>query len=183
MQGDEPAPAPQDGQSDFSSMVWDIASAIARLDPGPAASLRHGPLAGAGAAAFWQLLATRDVRVNDEQDWAALIQAIAVLTPKGTQPDKRSAYDGGTTMGAVLHAAKVSDLRLARLLNAPRHTRGVAAVRLCRRLARSEDCRRFDIRTLARFILHGDDRTDRRIASEYYRAKATANRAAAQSAE
>ena len=34
-----------------------ISKAIARLDPGPAAALRDGPLKGAGAAAFWKLLA------------------------------------------------------------------------------------------------------------------------------
>ena len=50
-----------------------IAMEIARLDPGPAAALRRGPRNGAGAAAFWKLLAKYspvDGRRN-ESGWGA----------------------------------------------------------------------------------------------------------------
>ena len=67
-----------------------IAMEIARLDPGPAAALRRGPRSGAGAAAFWKLLARYDPvgAKRNESGWAALIQAIAILTPKAGIPKR-----------------------------------------------------------------------------------------------
>ena len=67
-----------------------IAADIARLDSGPAAALRRGPRNGAGAAAFWKLLAKHNPvgAARNEAGWAALIQAIAILTPKGRDPEK-----------------------------------------------------------------------------------------------
>ena len=44
--------------------------------------------------------------------------------------------------------------------------------RMCRRLARDPAHRRFDLRTLARFLVYADANTDQRIAREYYRAEA-----------
>ena len=159
-----------------------FATYIANLDPGSAAALRRGPLAGAGAAAFWKLTAEHassdDVR--DETGWAALIQAIAILTPKGREADRRSAHDPTIPMGATLYEAGISDLRLARLLGAPREMRRDLAVRLCRRLAATEH-RRFDLRTLEELILFGGDHTSRRIARDYYRAEAKAGRASDES--
>ena len=75
---------------------------------------------GPGAAAFWKLL-TRHNPVgasHNEAGWAALMQAIAVLTPKGRDPKKQSAHDYSLPMGRALCAAGVSELRLARLLSA-----------------------------------------------------------------
>ena len=106
---------------------------------------------------------------------AALVQAIAVLTPKGRNPEKPPAHDRNRRMGAALHDRGISELRLARLLAAPKEMRRDLVLRTCRRLAASEECR-FDLRTLARFILFDDDRTSRRIASDYYRAEARATR-------
>lgn len=149
-----------------------IAFEIARLDPGPAAALRRGPLAGAGAAAFWRLLAKYDPKgvEKNKAGWAVLIQAIAILTSKGRNPDKRSSHDHNASMGGTLFGAGVSELRLARLLAAPAEKRRQLALRLCRRLS-AADHNRFNLVPLARFILFGDDRTDRWIAREYYRAE------------
>jgi hypothetical protein len=77
-------------------------------------------------------------------------------------------------MGAALHDAGVSELRLARLLTASQRLRRTLVVRLCRRLA-AADQRRFDLRTLANFVLYGQD-AGRRIAREYYRAQTAAGR-------
>ena len=79
-------------------------------------------------------------------------------------------------MGAAVHDAEVSDVRLARLLTAPQKMRRTLSVRLCRRLATAEQ-RRFDLRTLAYFVLSSDDSAGRRIAKDYYRAQAQARRA------
>ena len=154
-----------------------IAYEIARLDPGPAATLRRGPYRGAGAAAFWKLLAEYkpvDAERN-EVGWAALVQAIAVLTPKGRDPQKQAAHDYSLAMGQALYDAGISELRLARLLAADPELRGEVAVRVCRRLAAGEP-KRFDLVTLGYFVLHGSQNTDRRIARDYYRAYAAAER-------
>ena len=106
-----------------------------------------------------------------------LIQAIAILTPKGKRNEegpRLSPHDPHVPMGAALHDAGVSELRLARLLTARPHMRRILTVRLCRRLA-AADQRRFDLKTLANFIRYGGD-AGRRIAKEYYRAQATTGR-------
>ena len=176
------APEKQAETRSLRQVVSGLAGEIAKLTPGPAAALRRGPLSGAGAAAFWQLMATHQPRTNDEAGWAALIQGIAILTPKGTDPNKNSAHEYRFPMGSVLSRAEFSELRLARLLNAPKEIRRDLAVRLCRRLSRTEH-NRFNLETLARFILFADDDTDRRIAHDYYRADAESRRASTESTD
>ena len=174
--------ADADGILTLGQIVARLAREIAVLDPGSAAALRRGPQSGAGAAAFWKLLATYgptyEMDENREEGWAMLIQAIAILTPKGRRiedPPNLSVHDPQIPMGAALHDAEVSELRLARLLTAPQQMRRTLSIRLCRRLAAAEQ-RRFDLRTLANFILYGDDVAGRRIAKDYYRAQAQAGR-------
>ena len=161
---------------DLNGVIPKLASEIARLDSGPAAALRRGPLAGAGTAAFWKLtMQHAPSAARDEAGWAALLQAIAILTPKGRDPNKKSAHERQVPMGSALYSAGLSELRLAALLAATTDRRRESAARVCRRLAASEQSR-FDLVTLARFILFGDESTDRRIARHYYRADATARR-------
>ena len=150
-----------------------IAREIARLDPGPVAALRRGPGTGAGAAAFWKLLAKHNLA--DSKGWAALIQAIALLTPKGRHAEKRPAHDYSISVGKALYDAGVSELRLARLLGATADLRPKLAVRTCRRLATTE-FNRFDLVTLGHFVLFGREAIDRQIAKDYYRAEAAARR-------
>ena len=171
MQGSAPA------TWNLNKVIPQLASEIARLDPGPSAALRRGPLAGAGAAAFWKLTAeyAPNNAMRNEAEWAVLLQAIAILTPKGRDANKKSAHDWKLPMGRAIYNAKFSELRLASLLAAAGDLRRERAIRMCRRLATSEQTR-FDLVTLARFILFGDDQTDHRIASEYYRADASARR-------
>lgn len=169
------------GRLSMGQTVDRLAREIALLHPGPAAALRRGPQNGAGAAAFWKLLAwygpAQELDGNREEGWGMLIQAIAILTPKGRRDGNGpniSVHDPQMPMGAAMHDAGVSELRLARLLTAPQKMRRTLTVRLCRRLAAGEQ-RRFDLRTLANFILYGGD-AGRRIAKEYYRAQAKAAR-------
>lgn len=154
-----------------------IAFDIARLAPGPAAALRLGPNRGAGAAAFWKLLAEHlpaDAPINEER-WAALFHATAILTPRGRNPNKKSAHNPAVPMGRALHDAGVSEERLARLLATPATHRTTAVTNICRRIAAGKsDAGRntgFDLVTLGDFILFGREKTDRRIARDYYRAK------------
>lgn len=163
------------GPRTLKSIIPELARRIAALDPGPAAALRRGPLNGAGAATFWKLLA-RYSPDGPEQRWAALVQAIAILTPKGRKQGKDSAHQDTPQMGEALHDARVSELRLARLLAAPPDQRSDIVVRTCRRLART-DFKRFNLVLLAQFVLSTDG-TDaaRRIARDYYRADLAAMR-------
>ena len=166
-------PARNEIQLSPGQRVARIAETILHLDPASAAALRRGPLAGAGAAAYWKILAQQDARVgsSNESSWAALIQAIAVLTPKGKRPDRQSAHNPAVPFGAALHAAEISELRLARLLNTPRHLRPEASVRICRRLV-SAGQSRFDLRDLYGVLLSERGWPVRKIARDYYRAEA-----------
>lgn len=167
----------REGKPMHREAIPKIACEIARLAPGPAAALRLGPYEGGGAAAFWKLLAEHlpaDGPVNEGR-WAALIHAMAVLTPRGRNPDKKSAHNPAVPMGTALHVAGVSEQRLARLLATPARQRPSAATRICRRLAagKGENGKGFDLITLGEFILFGTERTKYRIARDYYyRAKA-----------
>ena len=80
-------------------------------------------------------------------------------------------------MGTALYKAGVSELRLARLLGAPKEMRRDLGIRACRRLAGTEH-KRFHLRTLAELILYGSEETNHRIARDYYRAEAEARRGA-----
>lgn len=174
-------PAVATGSPSTGQTVARLAREVVELDPGSAAALRRGPRNGAGSAAFWKLLVrygpARELRRNEEDGWSVLIQAIAILTPKGKRNEdgpRLSPHDPHVPMGAALYDAGVSELRLARLLTARPSMRRILSVRLCRRLA-AADQRRFDLKTLANFIRYGGD-AGRRIAKEYYRAQATAGR-------
>lgn len=161
-----PSPAEQ--------VVPKVAQRIARLGPGPAAALRRGPTKGAGTAAYWQLVAQleNDGLPGDSPSWKTIIQSIAILTPRGQDPEKQSSHDPTMAMGAVLFDAGLSELRLAHLLNARTAARRRLVVRTCRRLA-SSGHHRFNLRTLARFVLYqNSDKPAQDIAREYYRAEA-----------
>ena len=162
-------------REDTGAIVLRMAGLIATLDPGPAASLRRNPLAGLGTAPFWDLLARNDVEASGErlERWAAVIQAMAILTPKGRDSAKLSAHNGAVPMGVALHQAGVSEQRLARLLSARGEMRRDLLIRTCRRLAASEPVR-FDLRTLAKFVLYEDESQSRFIARKYYTAAAMA---------
>lgn len=161
----------------FRQLIYLLALQIAHLDPGPAAALRRGPLEGAGVAAFWKLLADYGLGRGSEaniENWAAVVQAIAILTPKGRDHEKVSAHEPKIAMGAAICRAGVSELRLARMLGAPASVRRQLVVRTCRRLART-DYHRFDVITLALFLLAKDsakaDKIARKIAEHYYRVR------------
>lgn len=153
-----------------------LAFRVAHLDPGSAAALRRGPLEGAGSAAFWKLTAelAPDLTPSQEPAWASVVQAVAILTPRGRDESRKSAHHPAVPFGRTLYAAGLSELRLARLLTAPPPMRRRLSVRLCRWLAASE-VNRCDVVTLAHFMVFGGA-AGRRIARDYYRAEAAALR-------
>lgn len=165
----EPQPTPLD--SEIDRKVVRIAGQISRLEPGPAASLRRDPVAGAGSAAFWHLMADNDIDAKGSclERWGKVVQAIAILTPKGRNPGKRTAHKAANPMGYALRDAGVSELRLARLLSAKGEMRRDLVIRTCRRVAAGQSAR-FDLRTLARFVLFDDEAQGRWIARKYYTA-------------
>jgi len=150
-----------------------MACHIARLEPGPAATLRRRPVAGGGAQAFWQLLARyyrpegAEERVEASGD---LIQAIALLTPRGRSRQKRPAHDGRRSLGRALAECGVSELVLAQLLGATAERRRPLLLRCCRRLEASDNAR-LNCRELARLMLGTDERAAERCAADYWRAR------------
>ena len=167
---------PQAPERNLHKTVPKLAVQIAHLDPGSAAALRRGPLDGAGAAAFWKLTAelAPDLTPRHEPAWASVVQAVAILTPRGRDESRKSAHDPAMPFGRALYAADLSELRLARLLSAPPHMRRQLSIRLCRWLSTSEQSR-CDLVTLAHFIFFGGE-TGRPIARDYYRAEAALRR-------
>ena len=156
----------KDVQIDINIVIPKLATRIAKLDSGSKAALRRGPYAGAGAAVFWQILAKYDIKEYHEKSWATIVQAIAILTHKGSSAS--SAYKPTTSFGSALYRAKVSELRLANLLSATPELRHSLVIRLCRRLI-AADQSAFDLRTLVQFILFRQEYTDRKIARDFYR--------------
>lgn len=167
--GHEPADRRRRGY--LQTVIPEMAREISRFEPGPAAQLRRGPAKGAGAVAFWQLLGKVGAAgaVRNEDDWAAVVQAIAILTPRCRRFMTKSAH-GPTPMGRALDDRGIGDVRLARFLSTRQRQRGEAAVRMCRRLAAS-GAEPFDLVTLGCYVLAGPGQTDRRIAREFYQAR------------
>ena len=168
------AEAMESATNDIEAAIVRIAAQISHLEPGPAASLRRDPLAGSGAAPLWRLLARNGIVASGESlsRWATIIQAIAILTPKGRRDPgnpAESPHDGRNPMGAALFKAGISEVRVARLLSARGEIRHDLVVRTCRRLAAKEQVR-CDIRTLAKFVLFESESAARWIARTYYTA-------------
>lgn len=158
-------------KTDVDATVARMAGRISHLEPGPVASLRRDPVAGSGSAAFWQLLAENDIRAHGEllTRWAVVVQAIAILTDKGSDRSKPSAHNRSKPMGTALFEAGISHQRLARLLSATGQMRRDLVLRTCRRLA-AQEAVQFDLRTLASFVLYESEAAARWIARKYYTA-------------
>lgn len=161
--------------------VFDLGVALAKLPPGPLAELRRAE-PGDGVASFWRVYHEQGLEAQHggSVDWEWVAMALALLTPTGNDPDKRSAHDAGTPLGQALFKAGVSELRVAKVLNSPLPQRREALMRLVRMLARAEA--RFDTRELARLLLFANDDPAaprnplRRLARTYYAAEAAAEK-------
>lgn len=155
----------------LNDTVFHLGVALARLPPGPLARLRRAR-PGDGAADFWGIYFKQKLerQPGASADWEWVVAALALLTPTGNDPDKRSAH-AGLPLGKALFDAGVSNMRVAKVLNAPFPERRGALMRLVRILARADA--RFDTRELARLLLFSEAATDlRRLAQNYYAAEA-----------
>ncbi len=152
-------------------IVPKIAYMVARLGPGPAAELRRVPTSGAGAAAYWRIIAEHG-SIPDDNVMPRFVQAVAILTPRGNigERDFFSVHKKSIPMGQALYSAGISELRLSWFLSAPKSQRPDFAVRISRRLAGSEHAQ-FDLITLASFLYSNGDKPSQIIAQEYYKAE------------
>jgi hypothetical protein len=160
----------------LNDAVFHLGVALARLSPGPLARLRRAK-PSEDIADFWKIYFQQGL---DRQpgtsaaDWEWVVAALALLTPTGNDPDKRSAHER-IPLGKALFDARVSDLRVAKVLNAPFQERRKALMRLVRMLARADA--RLDTRELARLLLFSAAEKDlRNLAKSYYAAEAAATK-------
>lgn len=160
--------------TDLDGTIVRLAGTIAHLAPGELAELRR-MRPGQGGAAFWRLFHALGLSGAPE-GWEAATQAIALLTPTGRDPGKRSAHDPARPLGHALHLAGVSHLRFARLLATPHPMRRTALTRLVRVLARAGAG--LDLRHLVRLFLMDRENDKRRLARDYYEAEARAEHSA-----
>ena len=171
-----------------ASTATGIAKYLLTLQPGPLAELRRMTSADP-VPAFWRLAARHRKVDRNPKPWVAIVQALAILAPKG-DPSKRSQvfHNGKRPFGAVLcdggdpgwpgkgpPRPALSEVRLMRLLASRGDQRHDAVVRASRGLARTLSLKEgggIDVIGLAWACLgpertNGAVRTDR-IARDYY---------------
>lgn len=168
-------------RKNLSEAVFALGIHLAQLPPGPLAELRRME-PGDGAGAFWRVYFAPKVALDQQKGdpfaWEWVIHALALLTPTGNDPEKRSAHDGKIPLGQALHDIKVSEARVSQVLEAGLDQRRDYLIRLVRMLAREGV--RFNTTDLARLLLfaHDDPRAKdnalRRLAQTYYAAEAAA---------
>lgn len=159
----------------LNDAVFHLGVALARLPPGPLARLRRAK-PGDGVSDFWRIYFERKLdkqpgaSPDKSADWEWVVAALALLTPTGNDLNKRSPH-AAMPLGKALFDAGVSDMRVAKVLNAPFPERRKALMRLVRMLARADA--RFDTRELARLLLFPNADADLRyLAKNYYAAEA-----------
>lgn len=162
-----------------------IAAQLVRSSPGELASLRRCADAGntARAPQFWRWAAQFGWPEQQEDKWATIVAAMAILTPKGApnwsqNPPKTSPHQWDRSFGATLcdggdqnfqdsKSVLLSEARLARLLNSRGPARRTATLRAVRMLASAQA--QINCVELAEFILFEDDPEPvRKIARRYY---------------
>lgn len=170
-------------RTSLNEAVFALGVHLTRLPPGPVAELRR-MTPGDGAGAFWRAYFEPDVALDkqpgDSIDWEWVVNALALLTPAGNDPEKRSAHDGKVPLGQALHDLGASETRVAQVLEAPLDQRRDYLLRLVRMLAREGT--RFNTVDLARLLLPTDldprapNHPLRRLAQTYYAAEAAAKK-------
>lgn len=169
-------------QRSLFAIVYDLVEDIENLSTGKRAELRRMDPDAPDAAAFWRLLAYRELLGNPtlERKWALILHGIALMT--GTA-DRRSAHDGSMPVGQALFfggdarrtAAFYSETRLNRLLTARGPMLRVLLARLFRMLAAANQP--FNWREMTSFILNDGynekqaEAARRGIARTYYQAE------------
>lgn len=181
---DPDIPSPEAApRKSLNDAVFGLGVHLARLPPGPLADLRRMQ-PGTGVGAFWRVYFAPDVALDgqagDAFAWEWVVHALALLTPTGNDPEKRSAHDGKVPLGQALHGIRVSEARVSQVLEAALDQRRDHLLRLVRMLAREGV--RFNTVDLARLLLfpqadpRAKDNALRRLAQTYYAAEAAASK-------
>ena len=148
-----------------ASSMASLAQSIAAASPGAAAALRKRPL---DSPAYWSLpFASERAWDCSDDDKAAVVSAIAILTPRGAADARRSAYDPAVPFGRALHRSDVALSRVVRLLEARRPERRKSLLTICRLVASKGACTRFRLDELANIILSDDRDAKRNVLKEY----------------
>lgn len=146
----------------------------------------------ASAPAYWRLAARHPVLETRRDDWAPIVQALALLMPKGPPEERGELHDPRRPLGRVLcdggrhgwpdDAAQgaprpaFSEQRLAQLLAARSSQRRILLLRAVRMLAANRDSGTgLDVGDLALCFI---DPEPRRLAAPYYHRLDRAERAA-----
>ncbi len=169
---------------DVGSAAVAAARMLQGLDPGQLAQLRRMD-GGTGAAGFWRLAAQHPETVGREQElWMAIIQIVAILTPKGDPASRWELHDPRRRLGAVLCDGGdpgwpgtasprpiVSEPRLGRLIASRGKQRAVLLTRAARAIARTRLARTgINVVDIAWTLLDPDSRySTQRLAEPYYR--------------
>lgn len=173
----------------INDKIYKIAEAMKYLSTGDMASLKRGPMkkGEVGAPVFWLYSARYDF--PDDEDWAAILQAMALLAVgsedgKGFKNPHDKNYSFGRALceggdkgwgGGVDARPVLSELRLARLLNAKGEHRRDMLLRVVRLIARVKTP--VNCMDIAWLILQPDgDWAVRSIARDYYRRFSSAER-------
>jgi CRISPR system Cascade subunit CasB len=169
----------------LDQLIGHLSWALPRLSTGDRARLRRGPLkAGdAGAPALWKLAAHEKYGFPAGDNWAAIVQAMAILTPRPADGDDNpkgphdpsnkfgkalcDGGDGSWGQGSSDPRPVLSELRLAKMLAAKGELRRELAVRAAKIIAKSGAP--VNCADMAWFILdeHSDEPAQQ-IAKRYY---------------
>jgi CRISPR system Cascade subunit CasB len=160
-----------DDTGDVRGALFRLALAIVRLEPGQLAALRRAT-PGEGTPEFWRLWHSAEWPGRAE-NWEWVAAAFAIVTPTGRPEDKRTPHQSDLPFGRALQAAGISELRVARVLNAPFDQRRPLLIRLCRTLAAKDQT--MDMRDLGELLLRPHAPL-RKLADTYYAALAAADR-------
>ncbi|MBF0445566.1 MAG: hypothetical protein HQL68_08240 [Magnetococcales bacterium] len=169
----------------FQKIIPQISHALLNLSPGPLADLRRMRPGEEGAAFFWKLAARHDMGEGVLLTrWQRVVQAMALLMPKGEQQPGWVLHDPKRSVGAVLcdggqiswsgsgrgDKPILSEQRLARLLAARGRQREMIVERVVRMLARSRDPHSgINCVELAKIILFSENKSSvGEIARNYY---------------
>lgn len=155
-----------------------IAIALSRSGRGVLAELRR-MRPGQPPAPFWEKMAEYDLDPNKEEEWALVMQGIAIMTPR-----EGSAHRDGMPVGRALYLGGernrsgpyYSESRFNRLLNARGDALRPLLVRMFRMMASVGQP--FDWREMASFVLHPSDAARNRLARNYYDQKVRSNNTA-----
>ena len=139
---------------DPGSTALSIAAELRRLDPGALAALRRMGDDGA-VAAYWRLAASRPPLSDRPAQWAPIVRALAILTPKGAPEERGDLHDPKRPLGTALcdggdpdwpgrlspgqkPKAAFSERRLAQFMAARGRQRNILLTRAIRALAASK---------------------------------------------